>query len=58
MKKSLEVSAAALQKATSRLFKTPTLEELTKHKNIEEKNLYEMLAIFPNQGIGFKVWRR
>jgi hypothetical protein len=58
MRKSLEATAAVLSGATKRVFKNYTLEEIVKHKNIEEKNLFELLAIYPNQGVGFKIWRR
>ena len=35
-----------------------TLQEITKHRTIKQKNLVEMLSRYPGYGTGFKVYRK
>lgn len=57
MLKTVQNSANVLANATAKTFKAYTLDELVAHRKIVTKNLFETLAIYPNQGVGFKVWR-
>lgn len=42
----------------SKYSKNIALEELMKHKGLQHKNLYETIGLYPNNGIGFKIWRK
>ncbi len=50
---------AAMEEARRLLYekaiKKFTLQDITKHKSLRQKNLIEMLSGYPNHGIGFKV---
>ena len=41
----------------SKYSKNVSLEELLRHRTIVHKNLYESVGQYPNNGIGFKIWR-
>ncbi len=48
----------SVQLIYNKQFKTFNLWDITKHKSIEYKNLYEMLSQYPSKGVNFKVWRK
>jgi hypothetical protein len=53
---------AAMEEAKRLLYekaiKKFTLQEVTKHRTIQHKNLIEMLSRYPGYGQGFKVYRK
>ena len=53
---------AAMEEARRLLYekaiKKFTLQEVTKHRIIKQKNLVEMLSKYPGHGEGFKVYRK
>lgn len=53
---------AAMEEARRLLYekaiKKFTMQEVTKHKSIQHKNLLEMLSRYPGYGVGFKVQRK
>ena len=56
------MSGAALEEARRLLYekaiKKFTLQEVTKHRVIKNKNLIEMLSRYPGYGVGYKVTRK
>ena len=56
------MSGAALEEARRLLYekaiKKFTLQEVTKHRVIKNKNLIEMMSRYPGYGVGFKVTRK
>ncbi len=53
---------AAMEEARRLLYekaiKKFTLQEVTKHKSLRQKNLVEMLSGYPGYGNGFKVYQK
>ncbi|TNV74023.1 hypothetical protein FGO68_gene8606 [Halteria grandinella] len=53
---------AAMEEARRLLYekviKKFTLQDITKHKTLRQKNLVEMLTGYPNHGVGFKVYNK
>lgn len=58
MQQTIQKTARTLVGATKRVFETFSFDEIVAHHKIPVKNLFEMLAPYPNQGVGFKVWRK
>ena len=54
--------SAALEEARRLLYdkaiKKFALQEVTKHRTIQHKNLVEMMTRYPGHGVGFKVYRK
>lgn len=48
----------AAEEMLSKTVKTFTFQEIVKFGNHPYKNLPELLAQYPNKGVGFKVWRK
>ena len=48
----------SIKKTTDIIAKNFKLADVIKHKDIAYKNLYEILSLYPNKGVGFKIWRK